>query len=75
MDCRKDLSGGRLKYEKISAKNSTRNKYFKTIVYTSDGDYLLGGGNSKYICLYELRHKILLKKFLLTTNRSLDGTL
>lgn len=44
-------------------------------MYSSDGDYLLAGGNSKYICLYELRHRILLKKIRLTSNRSLDGTL
>ena len=35
----------------------------------------MAGGISKYICLYDLRHKILLKKFCLTENRSMDGVL
>lgn len=36
---------------------------------------MLGGGNSKYICLYDVYHKILIKKFSVTENRSLDGVL
>lgn len=43
--------------------------------YTTDGEYILAGGNSKYICLYDIRHRILLKKFEVSTNRSLDGIL
>jgi periodic tryptophan protein 2 len=39
------------------------------------GDFVVAGGNSKNICLYDLRHKVLLKRFAVTQNRSLDGVL
>jgi periodic tryptophan protein 2 len=59
----------------VSAKNSQSNKYFTSVQYSADGEHLLAGGNSKNLCLYELRHKVLLRKFVLTNNRSLDGVL
>ena len=43
------------------------------ICYSADGDYVFAGGKSKYVCLYELRHRLLIKKFLITSNRSFDG--
>jgi periodic tryptophan protein 2 len=36
---------------------------------------ILGGGNSKHLCLYNVYHKVLVKKFTITENRSLDGVL
>lgn len=47
--------------------------YFTAINFSADGEYLLGGGKGKHVCLYELKHRILLKKYLLTDNRSLEG--
>lgn len=34
---------------------------------------MLAGGNSKYLCIYEVKHRILVKKIVVTSNRSLDG--
>ena len=73
IDCKRDLIGGRSENDKFMAKNSAANKHFNSICYSADGNYILAGGNSKYICLYNLRMRILLKKFLATNNRSLDG--
>ena len=36
---------------------------------------MIAGGNSKFICIYEISQKILLKKFTISRNRSLDGVL
>ena len=36
---------------------------------------MLAGGNSSYVCLYDVNFQILLKKFKLTNNRSIDGLL
>ena len=41
----------------------------------STGTCLLAGGNSKYVCIYEISQQILLKKFQISFNRSLDGVL
>lgn len=45
IDCRRDLVGGRAETDKISAKNAAMNKFFKTICYSADGNYILAGGN------------------------------
>lgn len=36
---------------------------------------MLGGGNSKNLCLYDIRNKLLLRRYAITQNRSLDGVL
>ena len=40
-----------------------------------NGEFCIGGGNSKNICLYDIKHKVMLKRFAVTQNRSLDGVL
>ena len=45
------------------------------VALSPNGEFVIGGGNSKNICLYDLRHKVLLKRFAITQNRSLDGVL
>jgi periodic tryptophan protein 2 len=75
LDGRKDIQGGRQLNDARSMKNSPANKYFTTVCYTSDGEGVLAGGNSKYVCLYAVTNKFLLKKFEITRNLSLDGVL
>jgi periodic tryptophan protein 2 len=36
---------------------------------------VIGGGNSKNICFYDIRHRLMLRRFAVTNNRSLDGVL
>ena len=36
---------------------------------------MIGGGNSKNICLYDIKNKLLLRRYAITQNRSLDGVL
>jgi len=36
---------------------------------------MLGGGNSKNLCLYDIKNKLLLRRFAITQNRSLDGVM
>jgi len=45
------------------------------VTLSPNGEFCLGGGNSKNICLYDMKHKVLLKRFAVTQNRSLDGVL
>jgi len=71
---RKDISGGRKMFDRTTAANSSSGKSFNSICFTADGNCILAGGNSKYVCIYDTRDKVLLKKFTLTKNLSLDGT-
>ena len=75
LDCRDDIRGGRLLQDRNISKNSTKNWFFNSICFNSSGEFILGGGNSKYLCLYDVQHKVLIKKFVITENRSLDGIL
>jgi periodic tryptophan protein 2 len=59
----------------MTAKNSTKNKHFTSIAISPNGDFVIGGGNSKNICLYDVKHKLMLTRFAITQNRSLDGVL
>ena len=75
LDVSRDIWGGRLNNEKISAKNATRNKFLNTIHYNLPGNLIICGGNSQYALIYDMQYQILVKKFVLTHNRSLNGLL
>ncbi|KAI5075509.1 hypothetical protein GOP47_0009585 [Adiantum capillus-veneris] len=72
---RRDIAGGRLISDKRTAANSSSGKCFTTICYSADGNYLLAGGSSKFICMYDVGEQVLLRRFQITHNRSLDGVL
>lgn len=74
IDGRMDISGGRLTTDRRTAANSAANKTFTSIVYTGDGQCILAGGTSKWICLYDVETGGLINKFSVSENLSLDGT-
>ncbi|KAJ7185673.1 quinon protein alcohol dehydrogenase-like superfamily [Mycena filopes] len=73
---RKDVSGGRKADDRVSAANSTSGKAYNSLAYTADGRCILAGGNSKYVVLYDVREGegVMVKKFQISENLSLDGT-
>lgn len=72
---KRDVAGGRGFHDRITAKHNPSNKRFNALAYSVDGSVLLAGGQSKFICVYDLRHKTLLHRFTATENRSLSGVL
>ncbi|KAM7483673.1 hypothetical protein LguiB_008256 [Lonicera macranthoides] len=72
---RRDITGGRLMTDRRSAANSSSGKCFTTMCYSADGCYILAGGSSKYICMYDVADQVLLRRFQITHNLSLDGVL
>lgn len=72
---RDDVWGGRTSDDVRDPINSSKGKTFKCISYSGDGALLLAGGDSKWLCLYEMSSRTLVKRFQLTVNRSLDGAL
>lgn len=74
LDGRRDASGGRKATDRRTAANVAGTKSFGTIAYSGDGAVLLAGGNSKYICLYAVETGVLLRKFTVSVNLSLEGT-
>ncbi|CAC22605.1 small subunit processome, U3 snoRNP-associated protein Utp1 [Schizosaccharomyces pombe] len=73
IDGRKDLSGGRRFDDARTAENSSLNKTFTSICYSADGSCVLSAGTSKYVCLYDIITGVLIKKFQLSKNESLQG--
>ncbi|KAJ6826880.1 periodic tryptophan protein 2-like protein [Iris pallida] len=72
---RRDIAGGRLMTDRRSAAKSSSGKYFTTLCYSADGSYILAGGSSKYVCMYDVAEQVLLRRFQITRNLSLDGVL
>ncbi|XP_045534107.1 periodic tryptophan protein 2 homolog isoform X1 [Papilio machaon] len=70
---RNDLGSGRADTDLVTAKQQLKSKAFTTICYSADGNSVLGGGNSKHVCLYSIKEAVLIKKFVITQNRSLDA--
>ncbi|KAF8406971.1 hypothetical protein HHK36_006092 [Tetracentron sinense] len=75
IDGRRDIAGGRLMTDRRSASNSSSGKCFTSLCYSADGNYILAGGSSKYICMYDVADQVLLRRFQITHNLSLDGAL
>ena len=74
VDGRRDVSGGRRISDRKTAATAAGNKFFTSVQYSTDGSCVIAGGNSKYICLYSHDSGVLLKKFAVSINLSLDGT-
>lgn len=55
---RRDIAGGRLMTDRRSAANSSAGKCFTTLCYSADGSYILAGGSSKYICMYDVDDQV-----------------
>lgn len=45
---RRDIAGGRLEKDKVTAAHSASTKCFTSLCYTADGSCLLAGGRTKY---------------------------
>jgi len=68
-----DLGYARKETDKVTGKKLTFGRAYRSISYTLDGNYLLAGGRSKYISLYNINEQILVKRFEITCNKSFDG--
>ncbi|XP_063530228.1 periodic tryptophan protein 2 homolog [Cydia strobilella] len=68
-----DLASGRGDRDLVTPQQMLKTKAFTTICYSADGQCVLGAGNAKYVCLYSVKESILIRKFTITQNRSLDA--
>ncbi|ELK03567.1 Periodic tryptophan protein 2 like protein [Pteropus alecto] len=46
---------------------------FTTLCYSADGESVLAGGMSKFVCIYHVKEQVLRKKFEISCNLSLDA--
>lgn len=66
IDGKDDIAGGRLRDDRNTSKTSTKNKHFNTIAISPNGEFILAAGNAKNICLYDIRHRVMLRRFAIT---------
>jgi len=67
------MAGGRSYFSKISAENDPSTKFIKALAYSLCGNYLYGGGKSKFLHIYDISHRMLLGKIALTNNKDILG--
>ncbi|XP_029375197.1 PWP2 small subunit processome component isoform X1 [Echeneis naucrates] len=70
---RHDLEMGRKETDKITAKQSAKGKSFTSLCYSADGESMLAGGQSKFVCIYNIKEQMLVKKFEISCNLSFDA--
>eukprot|EP00112_Aurelia_sp_Birch-Aquarium-sp1_P009002 Seg2008.2 transcript_id=Seg2008.2/GoldUCD/mRNA.D3Y31 product="Periodic tryptophan protein 2-like" protein_id=Seg2008.2/GoldUCD/D3Y31 len=70
---RSALGSGRKMTDKVTTKHMEAGKCFTTLCYSADGSCVLAGGKSKFICIFHVEQQILLRKFEISRNQSLDG--
>lgn len=75
IDGQRDIISGRHLEDRFTSKNSARSKYFTTIHYSFDGLSLVAAGNNNSICLYDIPNEVLLKRFTVSNNMTLNGTM
>jgi periodic tryptophan protein 2 len=73
IESRSNLEVGRRSTDKVTAQTLSAGAHFTCLCYTADGQNILAGGRSKVVCLYNVSQQILLRKFQVSRNLSLDG--
>lgn len=51
----------------------TRCRSFTSLCYSADGESVLAGGQSRFVCIYNVQEQMLMKKFEISCNLSFDG--
>lgn len=70
---RRDLLTGRRKHDLVTAKQLMSRRCFTSLCYSADGQCVLAGGKSKHVCIYHVKQEIMLRRFDVSNNLSLDG--
>ncbi|KAK0523689.1 U3 snoRNP protein [Tilletia horrida] len=74
LDCRRDIAAGRKTNDKMSRRNAAAGAAFTSVTYSADGRRVLAGGNANFVCLYDVRERVLLKRWTISRNLAYDGT-
>ena len=60
---RRDLAGARLSSDRRALGNTTSGQCFTSLAFSADGAFLLAGGSTKYVCMYDVDEKVMLRRF------------
>lgn len=67
------MESNKIEKKKKNLKFFFKFRSFKSLCYTIDGEYIIAGGKSKYICIYNVKEEMLVRRFEISQNKSFDG--
>lgn len=73
IDTKLDTDPARGSRDTITRQSAGKSKTFTRIRFSPDGNLILAGGESNNFCIYSVPDRLILKKWKITENRSLDG--
>ncbi|CAE7526334.1 PWP2 [Symbiodinium sp. KB8] len=73
ISARQDAAGGRTQGSVITAKSADSARHFSCVSYSNDGELVIAGGRTNFVCVYAAAERLLLRKFALTHSRDMDG--
>lgn len=73
IECRRDITIEQNIGEDFSKLKVDAKKFFSSVCYTADGTCVIAGSKSQFLNMYSVAQKVLVKRFVLTTNLSLSG--
>eukprot|EP00667_Euglena_gracilis_P001596 EG_transcript_1595 len=73
LDISRDITGGYMMEELTKPGTQTAGRYVDTAAYSANDMALLVAGYTKWICMYDTAHRLLLRRWQLSSNLSLDG--
>eukprot|EP01087_Luapelamoeba_hula_P001378 TRINITY_DN1110_c3_g1_i1.p1 TRINITY_DN1110_c3_g1~~TRINITY_DN1110_c3_g1_i1.p1 ORF type:complete len:1128 (-),score=267.37 TRINITY_DN1110_c3_g1_i1:47-3430(-) len=73
LEGRTDLLAGRTAADFRTAKSTPQGKFFTSLCYSGDGQTLIAGGDSKYLVLYDIQQRLVIRRFAVSNNHSLTG--
>ena len=72
---RRDIAGGRRQTDLTNAAQAASAQRFNSVAFSADGHFVIAGGNSKYICIYDALRMLLYNRVCCSRNQSLDGVM
>jgi len=73
IDVSRDILGGYMLEEVTKQYSSTAGRYVETAAYTGNDAGLLVAGSTKWLCLYDVTNRLLLRRWQMSANLSVDG--
>ncbi|KRZ32401.1 Periodic tryptophan protein 2 -like protein [Trichinella pseudospiralis] len=56
----------------LTAEKLAPTRFYTTLCFSPDGQFIFAAGKSPFVCIYHLKQQLIMKKFKITSNQSID---
>ncbi|KRX48151.1 Periodic tryptophan protein 2 -like protein, partial [Trichinella murrelli] len=56
----------------LTAEKLAPTRFYTTLCFSPDGEFIFAAGKSPFVCIYHLKQQLIMKKFKITSNQSID---